>query len=306
MGEIKQTNFRIDSDTADNFRRFCEEQGLNQAQGFDHIMQVVELNRAKVAAPGRTTEIESFEKSVKDIMSAYLNSLEINANAEDRIKEQFSSALNRKDKVIADLQEKVDNLQILKESAEAAQADAQKALDDAKDHEKNALEQMDSAKKTAADQERINTMLTAQLADATEKLDGYDSLKESEAALKSEVSELKHKISEDNEVLSHTKEMYEQRLAESQAEKDRALEELKKDSENASKAAQAQAELALERAVTSKERELNDQIRKADKENARLSAQIEQLTSQAEKENFRLSTEIKQLQEKIDQMTIQA
>lgn len=306
MGEIKQTNFRIDSDTADNFRRFCEEQGLNQAQGFDHIMQVVELNRAKVAAPGRTTEIESFEKSVKDIMSAYLNSLEINANAEDRIKEQFSSALNRKDKVIADLQEKVDNLQILKESAEAAQADAQKALDDAKDHEKNALEQMDSAKKTAADQERINTMLTAQLADATEKLDGYDSLKESEAALKSEVSELKHKISEDNEVLSHTKEMYEQRLAESQAEKDRALEELKKDSENAAKAAQAQAELALERAVTSKERELNDQIRKADKENARLSAQIEQLTSQAEKENFRLSTEIKQLQEKIDQMTIQA
>ena len=306
MGEIKQTNFRIDSDTADNFRRFCEEQGLNQAQGFDHIMQVVELNRAKVAAPGRTTEIESFEKSVKDIMSAYLNSLEINANAEDRIKEQFSSALNRKDKVIADLQEKVDNLQILKESAEAAQADAQKALDDAKDHEKNALEQMDSAKKTAADQERINTMLTAQLADATEKLDGYDSLKESEAALKSEVSELKHKISEDNEVLSHTKEMYEQRLAESQAEKDRALEELKKDSENAAKAAQAKAELALERAVTSKERELNDQIRKADKENARLSAQIEQLTSQAEKENFRLSTEIKQLQEKIDQMTIQA
>ena len=306
MGEIKQTNFRIDSDTADNFRRFCEEQGLNQAQGFDHIMQVVELNRAKVAAPGRTTEIESFEKSVKDIMSAYLNSLEINANAEDRIKEQFSSALNRKDKVIADLQEKVDNLQILKESADAAQADAQKALDDAKDHEKNALEQMDSAKKTAADQERINTMLTAQLADATEKLDGYDSLKESEAALKSEVSELKHKISEDNEVLSHTKEMYEQRLAESQAEKDRALEELKKDSENAAKAAQAQAELALERAVTSKERELNDQIRKADKENARLSAQIEQLTSQAEKENFRLSTEIKQLQEKIDQMTIQA
>lgn len=306
MGEIKQTNFRIDSDTADNFRRFCEEQGLNQAQGFDHIMQVVELNRAKVAAPGRTTEIESFEKSVKDIMSAYLNSLEINANAEDRIKEQFSSALNRKDKVIADLQEKVDNLQILKESAEAAQADAHKALDDAKDHEKNALEQMDSAKKTAADQERINTMLTAQLADATEKLDGYDSLKKSEAALKSEVSELKHKISEDNEVLSHTKEMYEQRLAESQAEKDRALEELKKDSENAAKAAQAQAELALERAVTSKERELNDQIRKADKENARLSAQIEQLTSQAEKENFRLSTEIKQLQEKIDQMTIQA
>lgn len=77
MGEIKQTNFRIDQDTATAFRKFCEDNGMNQAQGFDHVMQVVELDRAKTAAPGRATEIESFEKSVKDIMAAYLNSLEI-------------------------------------------------------------------------------------------------------------------------------------------------------------------------------------------------------------------------------------
>lgn len=44
MGEIKQTNFRINAETADAFRKFCEEQGMNQAQGFDHIMQIVELD----------------------------------------------------------------------------------------------------------------------------------------------------------------------------------------------------------------------------------------------------------------------
>ena len=44
MGEIKQANFRIDSDTADAFRAFCEQKGMNQAQGFDHVMQVFELN----------------------------------------------------------------------------------------------------------------------------------------------------------------------------------------------------------------------------------------------------------------------
>ena len=69
MGEVKQTNFRIDQDSAAAFRKFCEDNGMNQAQGFDHVMQVVELDRAKTAAPGRATEIESFEKSVKDIMA---------------------------------------------------------------------------------------------------------------------------------------------------------------------------------------------------------------------------------------------
>ena len=91
MGEVKQTNFRIDQDSAAAFRKFCEDNGMNQAQGFDHVMQVVELDRAKTAAPGRATEIESFEKSVKDIMAAYLNSLEINA-APARIRPSTSCA----------------------------------------------------------------------------------------------------------------------------------------------------------------------------------------------------------------------
>ena len=47
MGEIKQTNFRVDQDTADAFRNFCEEHGMSQAQGFDHVMQVVEMDLAK-------------------------------------------------------------------------------------------------------------------------------------------------------------------------------------------------------------------------------------------------------------------
>ena len=52
MGEIKQTNFRVDTDTADAFRAFCTEHGMNQAQGFDHLIQILELNNAKIATPG--------------------------------------------------------------------------------------------------------------------------------------------------------------------------------------------------------------------------------------------------------------
>lgn len=297
MGEVKQTNFRIDQETADAFRRFCEENGMNQAQGFDHVMQVVELDKAKAATPSRATEIEGFEKSVKDIMTAYLNSIEINNNAEARIREQFASALDRKDKTIDELRVKVDELQAAKVAAETAQAEAEKAQATAEEREQNAIDQMDAAKKTAADQERINAMLTVQLADATGKLDGYDKLKESEIMLKKEVTDLQYKIKEVDTTLSHTKELYEARLADAQAitkkckalelseadlkarliEVERTLAEQIKTAKTDIKQAQMQAELDTERAVMAKERELQEQIRQTDKENAKLAAQIEQL-----------------------------
>ena len=93
MGEIKQANFRIDSDTADAFRAFCEQKGMNQAQGFDHVMQVFELNQAKSSIPGRSVEIEEFETMVKSITSAYLYSLELQKPEHGR-----SSLLNSREK----------------------------------------------------------------------------------------------------------------------------------------------------------------------------------------------------------------
>lgn len=313
MGDIRQTNFRIDQDTADAFRRFCEENGMNQAQGFDHIMQVIEMDKAKIATPGRATEIEGFEKSIKDIMTAYLNSIEINNNAEARIREQFASSLDRKNKTIDELREKVEQLQVEKEAAEIAQATAEKAQATAEEREKNATEQMESAKKTAADQERINDMLTKQLADATEKLDGYDDLKTSEIDLKNQIKDMKHKVQDATTTLSHTKELYETRLADAQltadrckileaseadlqaklSEMKRTLIDQKKTAENDLKQAQTQGELAIERAIIAKEREMHEQIRQVDKENAKLTAQIEQL-----------QTQIGQLQAQIKQLTV--
>ena len=82
--ESKQVNFRIDPDSAEAFRQFCTSHGMNQAQGFDHVMQVFELNQAKSSIPGRSVEIEEFETMVKSITSAYLYSLELNQNAEAR------------------------------------------------------------------------------------------------------------------------------------------------------------------------------------------------------------------------------
>ena len=169
MGEVKQTNFRIDQETADAFRKFCEDNGMNQAQGFDHIMQVVEMDHAKTAAPTRITEIEGFEKSVKDIMAAYLYSIEINQNAEGRIREQFASDLGRKDKTIDELRAKADQLQAEKDEAEAASAEAVKAKEQAEKDAAAAEKVRIAAEKTAEDKQTIADTLAAKLAEAEKK-----------------------------------------------------------------------------------------------------------------------------------------
>ncbi len=111
MGEIKQTNFRIDQEAADAFRKFCEENGMNQAQGFDHMMQVMELNQAKAMVPNSAKDIETFEMYMKKIMESYIKSVEDYNTARESALEEFSSALASKDKTIASLQDKVTQLQ---------------------------------------------------------------------------------------------------------------------------------------------------------------------------------------------------
>lgn len=128
MGEIKQTNFRIDQATADAFRKFCEENGMNQAQGFDHVMQVVEMDKAKSAVPGSAKDIEEFELYVKKIMGAYMKSIEDYNNAKETVREQFASALESKDKMIQDLQRKVEALAEEKKLAENDSVEASKRL----------------------------------------------------------------------------------------------------------------------------------------------------------------------------------
>ena len=272
MGEIKQANFRIDSDTADAFRAFCEQKGMNQAQGFDHVMQVFELNQAKSSIPGRSVEIEEFETMVKSITSAYLYSLELNQNAEARAREEFSSELQRKELRLTELQKKVEQ----------------------------------SLRKGAADQEQINQMLKEKLEEAQNQLKKNEHSKESEEMLKNELLQCKQELHDTVLALSHSQKEQEVKSESYQHASDRILaletenkelqqklteltQELSKQKADADMGLQqckAQAELTMERALFKKEREMQELLRQADKENARLEVLLEQAREQLKKENI--------------------
>lgn len=182
--EIKQTNFRIGTEAAGKFRKFCEENGMNQAQGFDHMIQVLELNKAKSAIPSRSSDIEEFEMHSKAMLRLYTNALENGMSARALAMEEFRSALGNKDDLIADLQKRLS-------AAEAAQSVAEKALEAAgqtakqADREaKQAGHQADMAQALADERGKMIAALTEQLTEARKKADGYDALKEETDELK--------------------------------------------------------------------------------------------------------------------------
>lgn len=268
MGEIKQTNFRIDQESADAFRKFCEEKGMNQAQGFDHMMQVLELDRAKTMVPTSSKDIEEFEMYIKKVMAAYLKSIEDYNNAREAAREDFASSLESKDKMISSLQEKAEQLaegkKILEEVTATARAERDQAVKDAT----AAKEQAETASKLADEKDKTILNLTDKLSSAEEKATGYDDLKKSEEAAKLRISELKKEM-------ERMKEAADRELKAVQKDHETEIRELKTEMERKISDAQKDAALGQAQAVADKEREMNGLLREADRENAKLQAKLE-------------------------------
>lgn len=292
MGEIKQTNFRVDQESADAFRKFCEENGMNQAQGFDHMMQVMELNRAKAMIPGSAKDIETFEMYMKKVMESYLKSVEDYNTAHESAKEEFISALTSKDKTIGALQEKVAQLQEEKKIAEQTAISASQTANQAVKEASVAKTQAETVSKLVEEKDKTIANMIDKLSIVEEKAVGYDDLKKSEETARGKIIELQ-KDMERQEVEADRKLKASQEEAEralkavqdtnarelAELKKDHATEirELKTDMERKISDAQKDAALLCANEVVKKEREMNALLREADKENARLQVQLESL-----------------------------
>ena len=302
--ESKQVNFRIDPDSAEAFRQFCTSHGMNQAQGFDHLMQILELNNAK-ATPGRIVEIENFERLLKEILSAYINSIELSSNAELRVQEHFRSDLKRKDQTIDELREKIKLMETEKKDSDTAMTALREEQKHLQEQVQYAIGQMEAAKKAASDREEMNRILQLQNQELQQKLVRYDALKESEEQAQKEAAALQLKIRELQQTLEHetgqkknleqiatqaqqqVREMENQKLEDRMllADLKRQLSDKDSDTQAMLKQVRMQAELEQERAVIAKEREMQEELRKADSETVRLQAELEQLQLQLTRES---------------------
>lgn len=107
---IKPATFRLNEEDINRFKEFASQNSLNQQEAFTSLLNTLELNNAKSTLGGRSNSIEAFQTTVNNLVKFYINSLEENTTTEERIREELSLQLITKDKTIADLQNKLQEV----------------------------------------------------------------------------------------------------------------------------------------------------------------------------------------------------
>lgn len=287
MGEIKQTNFRIDQDRADAFRAYCEANGINQAVGFERMLEALELQQAKEAIPSRETEISEFERCLRHLQGAFLNSLELNEQAEARIREEFARQLDTKDRTIGDYQEQIAALKEDKrELAGAAEQVKQLQADLTA-----AQEQAQRDRMAVADRDLTIKQLTANNEILQIKGEAYDSVRGERDALANQLRDANQAIKdlkkdqavELERAARAAEKAQDAAVAAAKAEGDAQVSALKEQLQEA-RIAGAQALQEAERQAHEADRAAAAEIRRLEQDNARLREQLAELRAKLPKE----------------------
>lgn len=188
--DLKVKSFRISEETTDKFKSVCADFD-NQNAALAALISAYEIQNAKAVLSTRQTELEDYDVHLQALQRAFLQSLELNTNAEERIRNEFARQLDTKDKTIADYQARIDeltaDLKMVKEKCNTdIQVSADKLSEALRDitevNEKNVrlTDELNAAKATIQDKLSIIDGLTVRIPE-TEQL--QTELKEKDAAI---------------------------------------------------------------------------------------------------------------------------
>ena len=106
MSETKPQTFRLSEDAAAKFKQISDQFGYTQAQTFDNLLRVFELQDAKTHLPDQERQIDEFDAHAQRLVKLYIETLEQNRNMEDIIRDEFQKRLANSEATIIELREK--------------------------------------------------------------------------------------------------------------------------------------------------------------------------------------------------------
>ena len=219
MADIKATSFRINEEDIAKFKEFADKEGYNQAEAFKSIMQSFEMAQAKGIIKDRAKEIGTFQDTINKLMGYYLNSLEVNQNSEERIREELALQLDTKDKTINNLQSDIENVRNAKSEVDDLFGRAQKTLKEKLTENIEIKEDIKNKQTTIDKLNSNNDLLQEQLQEYKQYKDDYKLLEKELEQLKADNStnvntisslennnkQLKDKIANDAEMIDFYK-----------------------------------------------------------------------------------------------------
>ena len=188
--EMKVRSFRISDGVAEKFKAFCSEFD-NQNAALDSLITAYEVQNAKAVLTDRKTDIADYDTHIQAIQSAFLRSLELNENAEQRVKAEFKNLLSSKDETIVQLQTEKARMQEQTEQYKLSYNNTVQSTDkqikamqekmaESNQSLQNEKDRADTEQKAREQAETISSMLSNQV----------EELKGQLAQLKKQISEL--------------------------------------------------------------------------------------------------------------------
>lgn len=190
MSEKKENSpisFRADEETKKKFEEASSEFG-NKNIFMQTLLNLYSMDKAGVTLSGQETSIKNFQSLINSLMNEYAHSLELTANAESRVRTEFSIQLDSKDNLISDLQNRL---------AEAKQTTEQAVSEVA--NLKEQFQQKSEAVTTA--EEKVN-QLEARLTDKQAIIEGKD---KTIINLTEEINSLKEKTANAEAILNENR-----------------------------------------------------------------------------------------------------
>lgn len=216
--ELKVRSFRADTETFEKFKQLAEGEFGNQGQCLSALINLYETENSKAILVNRGLEIESFQDYLNKISSLFLTSLQLNQDAEGRIRAEFERQLTSKDNTIIDLQTKIDELATSKdafeESSKLLEGENKKLQTKVSELEGIKEKQIYDFNSALVDKDSLNKALTDSLnerkveiealrtsgADATERLKKLESIETENNQLKISLESLKNEIERQKEL----------------------------------------------------------------------------------------------------------
>lgn len=125
MANDKVFSARADENTIERLNAVAEQSGMKKSDLLPALLEAYESNCVRQALPGRTTEIDNFHNLISQIERAYTGSLELNVNAENRIREEYEARIISNEEAVQALRAQLEKAKETVEAAKVAQQEAE-------------------------------------------------------------------------------------------------------------------------------------------------------------------------------------
>lgn len=199
--EIKPKYFRVDDETASKIEQLSTEVFNSKNECLKALVQLYELEQSKKTMPGFAADIDNFRAHLSIIEESYLHLLQLNADGELRIREEYSLELSTMTKNMAALQESLEAAKNeLKTYKELYREQRDLANKQHEELDKAYIAQIDKEKLVKILEEQLGQLkvdldsLAAELASREERLARFDTMEAENEKLRAENGRLEEQI----------------------------------------------------------------------------------------------------------------